>query len=103
MKLAVKTLRTFSEKTRGLIGVHEIYPVFFTTRWGIHTFGMKKSIDVLILDDHLQIVRLIRNLPPNRIFLWSPRYTQVIELPAGTINRSGIKIQDRVTLTSLAS
>ena len=92
VKLNVKTLNTLTQKTVGLIGANPVYPVYFTTRWGIHTFGMKSPIDVVILDDDNRVVKLTRSLAPNRIFFWNPTYYRVLELPPGTISEKKIHI-----------
>lgn len=97
LKLKVKRLKTLKEKTIGLIGHENIASVIFETRFGIHTFGLKFPIDVLILDSQKRVVVLKESLSPNSIFLWNPRYKIVLELPAGTIKkyniRKGTKIQ----------
>lgn len=87
-----KELKGFWEKAKGLIGADPVTPVFFRTRWGIHTFGLKHPIDVVILDDNMKVVQFTRSLPPNRIFLWNPRYGNVLELPEGTITKKKITI-----------
>ena len=51
----------------------------------IHTCFMRFNIDVVFLDENLQVLHVIENMPPWRIsplFLKS-RYT--MELPAGTL------------------
>ena len=68
------------------------------TRFGIHTFGLKYPIDVLILDNGNKVVFLKKNLMPWRIFLWNPIYDKVLELPQGTIDKKKIKINDAVNL-----
>ena len=88
--LRVKMLRTLAEKSVGLIGAAPVYPVFFTTRWGIHTFGVLSPIDVLILDKNNRVVSICQNMKPNRIFFWNPVYDRVVELPPGTITKKGI-------------
>jgi uncharacterized membrane protein (UPF0127 family) len=96
--LEVRFLKTLSEKSTGLLGATKAHPVYFTTRWGIHTFGMKFSIDVLILSKDNVVERLAEQLKPNRIFLWNPRFGNVVELPAGEIKKHAIKKGDKVTL-----
>ena len=96
--LEAKKLRSHAHKTRGLIGAKKIYPVFFTTRWGIHTFGVLFPIDVLILNDENTVVALRSHLPPNRIFFWNPKYERVVELPAGTIQDKKIELGETITL-----
>jgi|SRR3989344_4867885 len=96
-ELKVKRLKTLKEKTIGLIGRENLAPIIFETRFGIHTFGLKFPIDVLILDSKKKVVVLKEVLSPNKIFLWNPVYKIVLELPAGTIKkyniRKGTKIQ----------
>lgn len=75
-----------------------MYPVFFTTRWGIHTFGVRSLIDVLILDKNNRVVVIRHRLPPNRILFWNPIYDRVIELPPGTITKKNIAVGDQIAL-----
>lgn len=70
------------EKLRGLIGGSGEYGLIFKTRWGIHTFGMKFTIDVLVLDGESKVVRVRKNMRPNRFFFWNPKYSKVIEIPS---------------------
>lgn len=89
MKLKVKKLNSLREKSIGLIGANPITPVFFTTRWGIHTFGVLFPIDVVILDNNFRVVQT-KTVPPNCIFLWNPMHQGVLELPEGTILKRAI-------------
>jgi uncharacterized protein len=98
MLMSVKKLTNPLAKTLGLIGAKIAYPVFFRTRWGIHTFGLRFPIDVLILDERNVVVKTAGNLKPGRIFLWPPRYRNVIELPAGDIEKLGIQTGREMTL-----
>jgi len=94
--IRVKTLRSFNERIVGLIGERNPYPVYFTTRGAIHTFGMRSAIDVVILDKNKKVVKLKKNLKPNRLFFWNPKYKGVLELPPGNISKRGIKIGEKV-------
>lgn len=100
MKLKVKKLQSFREKSIGLIGADPIFPVYFTTRWGIHTFGVLHPIDVVILD-HSNRVVVTKILLPNRIFFWNPIFSRILELPAGTIKKSAIIIGNHITLKKI--
>jgi len=99
LNLRVKKLKSSAEKNVGLIGSKQVYPVFFQTRWGIHTFGLKFAIDVLILDSRFQVVKKVTDLPPNRIFFWPVVYQNVVELPAGDIRRLKIKPGDQINFS----
>ncbi len=100
ISLRVTVLTSLKDKLVGLIGKNPIYPISFTTRWGIHTFGVVEPIDVLILDHDRRVVLLINSLPPNRFFFWNPEYVRVIELPAGYIRRKHITIGDRLSVST---
>jgi len=97
--LAVKKLKTFKEKIKGLVGEEKVYPVMFEARWGIHTFGMKVGLDILILDNRGKVVVAKENLAPRRIFLWNPIYKIALELPTNTIKKKNIKMGEKVELT----
>lgn len=96
--LKVKVLKSLKEKSIGLIGVRDIYPVYFETRGGIHTFGMLAPLDVVILDNQNRVVKLKENLKPNRVFFWNPIYSRVVELPIGTIVKEKIQIGEKILL-----
>ena len=97
LEIEVRELEKWSQKSKGLMGQIP-YPVFFKTRWGIHTFFMKASIDVVILDSKGYIATLKPALKPWRVLVWNPRYEQVLELPKGTIEKMKLKKGSRVQL-----
>jgi len=100
MKLiSVRVLTNIVEKSVGMIGSEKPFPLFFTTRFGIHTFGMRFPIDVLILDPHFRIVKIAENVKPNRVLFWSPLFYNVVELPEGDINKHAIRTGQILTLT----
>lgn len=68
--------------------------MLFTTRFGIHTFGMRESIDVIVLDNNLKVIKVKENLKPNRIFFWNPKYDLVLELQTNTIKKTSTEIGD---------
>lgn len=70
-----------------------IYPVYFETRFGIHTFGMTKPIDVFILNYKNEVVKIGRNIKPGRIFIWNPKYYKVLETPVNFIK---VKTLDKI-------
>ena len=99
LALVIKLLNGFLKKGLGLIGKNP-GTVIFSTRFGIHTFGMKYPVDILILDKNLKVVGLKEKLKPNRIFLWNPLHKTVIELEEGKINKSKTEINDTLLLES---
>lgn len=62
---------------------------------GIHTIGMKFPIDVIFLSRSNLVVGLISGLAPYRISSVNFRSYSVMELPAGTINKSRTEIGDQ--------
>jgi len=70
----------------------------------IHTFWMRFPIDVLYLDKDGTVLRADRAMKPWRI---GPLYVRhgrfVIELPAGTIERTGTQRGDRLRLDSISA
>lgn len=84
------------KKLIGLIGQKRSSPVYLETRYGIHTFGLRSPIDILIINKKNYVVKLQQNLKPNTIFFWNPYYNRVLELPPNYIIdnriRNGLKI-----------
>ncbi len=86
MKLKVKHLSSWKEKLTGLTGLKKVYPVYFETRFGIHTFGMEVLIDIFILDSKDKIICIKKNLKPGKIFFWNPKFYKVLETPVNFIH-----------------
>lgn len=61
----------------------------------IHTFGMKVDIDALFLSRSETVARVCSSIAPWRIAVcW--RAASVLELPAGTLLRLGVKPGNRI-------
>ena len=65
---------------------------------GVHTFGMKFSIDVIFLDREKRVVELARVLRPNRMSRIYSKASSVIELPAGTIDATHTVTGDTIEI-----
>lgn len=89
--LHVHEAKSFKEKAVGLLHSQKPTALLIKTRWGIHTFGMKYPIDVIILDSSHKVIQLSESLKPNRIYLWNPIYSTALELPEKTIRKNDIK------------
>lgn len=89
-----KMLKDFRSKSKGLINSKTPETIVFYTRFGIHTFGMKYPIDVIVSDKKLKVTCIKNNLAPNRVFLWNPKGNLVIELENGTVKKSKTEIND---------
>jgi len=64
----------------------------------IHTFGMKFPIDVLFLDKSGKVVRAVRDMKPGRLTAWVLRARTTVELPAGTLERTGTVVSDEIAI-----
>lgn len=98
ISLHVTHAKTLQEKSIGLIGKSKPYPLLFKTRFGIHTFGMRFPLDILILDKNATVKVARQSLKQNRLFFWNPLYDTVIELPSGTILKKKIHVGDKIKL-----
>ncbi len=83
----LKIAKSFSDNLFGLLKEKPGTYMLFNTRFGIHTFFMKNPISIAVLDKNYKVVKVKCNLKPNRIFIWNPKYSKVLELPTNiTIN-----------------
>ena len=98
VNFSVKHLTTWYEKTRGLIGYKKLVPVCIDTRFGIHTFGVRKPIDIVILDKDNNVQQYREHVLPNRFVFWNIAYPRVLELPTGMIEDKKIKFGMRMLL-----
>lgn len=85
-------------RTKGLIGENKASPIFLKTRFGLHTFGMKFAIDVVVLDENDTVVKIQKNLVPGRVFFWNPKWERILELPEGEIADKDIKTGERLKI-----
>jgi len=87
MKIVVAN--NFKDKLIGLMGKKNInYSLLIKNCKSIHTFFMKESIDVLLLDKNNKILEIKRNITPNRILIFkSKKRTNILEMP----NNSSLK------------
>ncbi len=91
----LKIAESLFDRALGLLKQDNPRSLLFRTRWGIHTFLLKDSIDVIVLDSKKCVVIQI-TVKPNRFFFWNPKFDTIIELPSGTIKRSKTKIGDKL-------
>jgi hypothetical protein len=65
---------------------------------GVHTWGMRFSIDVLALDEGGTVIDAVSNLRPWRMRLPRAGTAGVLELPAGTLAASRTGLGHRIIL-----
>jgi uncharacterized membrane protein (UPF0127 family) len=68
---------------------------------GVHTWGMRFTIDVVALDEGGAVVDQVSAMRPWRMRLPRPGTAGVLELPAGTLTASGTTIGHRIALEPL--
>jgi len=95
----VRTARSPLERTKGLIGTAKLPQgggLWIVPCRSIHSFGMAYEIDAIFIDRHGRIVGMHPRFRRNRIsrIFWSAR--GVLELPAGTIDRTSTGVGDEV-------
>jgi uncharacterized protein len=91
----VSTADTFFRRLKGLMFTESLpagHGLLIQPCQSIHTFFMNYSIDVLYLSKDLEIVGLDETIKPAKVGKFQKRAVSVLELPAGTIRKSGTKI-----------
>jgi uncharacterized protein len=64
---------------------------------GIHTFGMRFSIDVLFLDKDFCVIRAVKGLPPLRTCIVK-KSVYVLEVPVGALDSSHTVEGDQIQI-----
>lgn len=98
----VERADTFWTRLKGLQGRREFAAgegLWIVPCRSIHTLGMTFPIDVLFLNDKLQVTAKEENLRPGRLTAIRWKARTVLELPAGTLNRTGTEVGDRIEMT----
>jgi uncharacterized membrane protein (UPF0127 family) len=84
-----KVARTLFERMRGLIGTERLQPgegMLILKCNSIHTFFMAYPIDATFLDRNDNIVKVVRNIRPWRMFVWGGfGAVKVLETASGEI------------------
>ena len=96
----IREAKTYAEKKQGLLGSNGKTGLFMKTRWGVHTFGMKFPIDVLVLNKQNKVIRYKRNMKPNRVFFWNPVYNKVVEIPTALMPQGIVCIGDELEISN---
>jgi uncharacterized membrane protein (UPF0127 family) len=101
---AGKRAASFWARGRGLMftdGLPEDGALVIEPCSSIHMFFMRFSLDVLYVDREDRVVRVQQGIKPWRLGpLFTPGARYVIELPVGTIQRSGTQVGDQLMLSA---
>lgn len=90
---------TVLARAKGLLGSGTLLPgegLWLLPCRGIHSLGMTYEFDALFLDRDGRVVGAYRRFPRNRISRMHRRARSVLELPAGTLERTATQVGDRV-------
>jgi uncharacterized membrane protein (UPF0127 family) len=72
--------------------------LWITPCHGVHTWFMRFSIDVIAMDADGVVVDAVSTLKPWRMRLPKPGAYSVLELPAGTLLTSPVRVGDRIQI-----
>jgi uncharacterized membrane protein (UPF0127 family) len=107
----LRVARSWLARLRGLIGHPGLAPgegLYLPGTNGVHMFFMRFPIDVVFVgpagnDDARPVLALKSNLAPwTGIVWWVRGASGAIEVPAGSLAASGLRVGDHVTLTPVA-
>ncbi len=82
----------------GTKGMEEGEALLLRPCQSVHTFFMAYPIDVLFFDGNYRVVHLCSSMPPFRISRFVMRARFVIELPAGTVERTATQVGDLLSI-----
>ncbi len=91
-------------RLRGLIGrpsLRESEGLLLLGTKAIHTMGMRFAIDVLFLDEDGRAIHLLHAFKPSQISPLVGRSAMVLELPAGTLEKTGTQVGDWIEVSLL--
>lgn len=96
----VEVADTFWSRLRGLLGrrgLNDGEGLLIVPCKGVHMFGMRFPLDVLILDDDREVVATYSELSPWAMSGVHRDGRYALELPAGTIAETGTSEGDTLT------
>ena len=99
---AAEVCEGLADRTRGLLGRSSYDGAMLLPRTrSIHTLGMRFPMDVAFLDRELVVVGTVR-LPPWRLALPRRGGRNVLEASAGSFERWGLRVGDRLEIRETA-
>jgi uncharacterized membrane protein (UPF0127 family) len=97
----IERLTGFFQRFKGLLArasVQDGEGVWLPQCRAIHTVGMRFPIDVVFVDRNGLVLRICRNVPPNRFALSCRAARAVVELGGGMLDASDLIVGDRLEL-----
>ena len=94
------TALSFAVRARGMIGrkFDSFDAMVFPRCPAVHTFFMSMPIDIVFLSQDNRIMALYHNVKPWKACIRCSGAFQTIELPAGTLQRTGAECNDLLNL-----
>jgi uncharacterized protein len=99
---SIASAQTSSERRTGLLKHDRLeagHGLWIAPCEAVHTFFMKFSLDLVYIDRKHQVKAVVRNVRPWRFSMCLPAHS-VIELPVGTIDRTGTQKGDTLELVA---
>lgn len=93
----IKEAKSVFDKVFGLLNKKNPKSLIFKTRFGIHTFFLKEPIDIIVLNNNSQVIK-VKTINPYSLFFYNPVHIAVIELPKGTIKKTQTTIGDSLII-----
>ncbi len=97
----VEIADSFFSRIKGLLGkecISDSEALVLRPCVAIHTLGMKFPIDVIFLGKDNTVVAIRKGLLPNRLAGFYFGAFSAVELPAGTLEKTGTTIGDRIEI-----
>ncbi len=102
----VKKADSFMTRLIGLLKRRNLGPeeaLWLVPSKGIHTIGMKFSVDVIFVDKDNKVTNLVANLAPFRATRFNLAAHSVMELPDGMIKKSRTEVGDQLDVSLVES
>ena len=83
----------------GLLGERELLPgdgLLIVPSQGVHTWGMRFSIDIAVLDGDWKVVAIRRDIRPFRMTRMFWKAAAVLELPSGRLDSTSTFVGDTI-------
>ena len=91
---------TFWRRLVGLLGKAALAPgqgLVIEPCRSIHTMFMRFSIDAVFVDQKLIVIQIVSHLKPFRASVAGSHSRAVVELPAGTVERTNTRVGDTLS------
>jgi uncharacterized membrane protein (UPF0127 family) len=101
LNLGVTVADTSFARLKGLIGrlrLRSSEGLWVVPSSGVHTFGVLFPLDLIYLDDHRRVIKVIEYFPTFRIAPLKIKAASVLELPPHTIYSSQTQLGDLLVI-----